>query len=69
MTDRFAGVIVTFDRDIRDDDAEPLINAIRMLKGVIAVSPIEADPGHVIASNRVRRELQDKLRNWLEELS
>lgn len=39
MTDRFKGVLVTFDRDIREDDAEPLIDAIRMIRGVLEVKP------------------------------
>lgn len=33
MTDRHAGYIVTLAADIREDDAEHIINAIRMVKG------------------------------------
>ena len=39
MTDRLKGVLVTFDRDIREDDAEPLLNAIKMIRGVLEVKP------------------------------
>ncbi len=37
MTDRLKGVLVTFDREIRDDDAQPLLEAIKMLRGVLSV--------------------------------
>lgn len=39
MTDRLKGVWVAFDHDIREDDAEPIIGAIRCLKGVAGVDP------------------------------
>ena len=39
MTDRLKGCTVVFDRDIRVDDAEHLLDAIRMLRGVIDVTP------------------------------
>ncbi len=39
MTDRIKGVLITFDRDIRDDDAEPIIEALKMIKGVFVVKP------------------------------
>lgn len=39
MTDRYKGCTVVFDHEIREDDAEHLLNAIRMIKGVKAVEP------------------------------
>ena len=39
MTDRLKGVWVAFERDIRTDDVEPLIEAIKCLRGVLAVEP------------------------------
>lgn len=39
MTDRIKGVLVTFDRDIRDDDCRPIIEALKMVKGVLTVKP------------------------------
>lgn len=61
MSDRFNALTVVLDRDIRDDDAEPLINAIRMLKGVQSVEPRVADVSDHIAYGRVRREIEDRL--------
>lgn len=57
MTDRFKGVVVTFEEDIREDDAEKLLNAIWMLKGVIDVTPSVANVDDHLARERVRREL------------
>ena len=61
MTDRLKGCIVTFDRSIRTDDAEAILDAIRMVKGVMAVNPSVDDFGDVMARERVRRELGDKM--------
>jgi hypothetical protein len=33
MSDRLKGCIVSFDHDIREDDAEFYLNAIRAIKG------------------------------------
>jgi hypothetical protein len=52
MTTRHAGYIVTLDDDIREDDAEAIIGAIRMIKFVQSVTPIEAGYSDVIARER-----------------
>ena len=52
MTDRHAGYLVTLDRDIREDDAEAIMAAIHMIKGVISVKPVVADIGLHIAAER-----------------
>ena len=39
MTDRHAGYWVVLEDDIREDDAEHVVNALRMVKGVAAVEP------------------------------
>lgn len=56
MTDRVSGFTVVLDHDIRDDDIEPVLNAIRMVKGVIAVEAIVADSfaEHVATARRDR---------------
>lgn len=61
MTDRLKGLIVTFEKDFRDDDAEHLIDAIRMLRGVLSVKPLVSNIDDHIAQERVRRELGEKL--------
>lgn len=38
MTDRLKGFIVTLTTDIREDDAESIVQAIKMIKGVLTRS-------------------------------
>ena len=68
MTTRYCGVAVTFESDIRDDDAEGLLQAIRHLRGVVNVRPIEADPeAESILRMRVRNDLFITMRDALFE--
>jgi len=58
MTDRVKGCYVSFTRDIRDDDVEPLLQAIRMIRYVAGVK-IEnqvTDPDDYMARSRVAHE-------------
>lgn len=55
MTDRHAGYVVVLANNVREDDAEEgVLNAIRMIKGVISVEPIIAggQPQYVLAHRR-----------------
>lgn len=61
VTDRYKAFIVTLDHDIRTDDAEPLLDAIRLLRGVLSVEPMVADMDSAIADTRARHELGQKL--------
>lgn len=65
MTDRIKGLTVVLERDIRDDDCEPLIDAIKMLRGVLRVVPLVDNANDFINRERIRRELQEKLFNAL----
>ncbi len=67
MTDRINGVFVTLDRDIRIDDAEHLLNAIRMIKGVIDVTPNVTDFNDHMAKTTARIDLENKLLKVLRE--
>lgn len=55
MTDSYAGFVVTLDKDLRSDEAQAVIGAIEMIKGVITVGPVA---GHSLegqlAEQRVR---------------
>lgn len=61
MTDRYSGVTVTFDRDIRDDDAAALMTAIRMIKGVVEVAPINSEWSPVVRRREIEigRQIQE----------
>lgn len=61
MTDRYSGVLVTFEKDIREDDAQSLINAIKMIKGVISVDPQISDHEHLMAKSQAKHELIQSL--------
>lgn len=61
MTDRYNALLVVLDKDMREDDAQSTIDAIKHIKGVVDVkgnvSNIEAD----IAESRVKQDLWDKI--------
>lgn len=61
MTDRYATLTVALDRETRDDDAQPIIDAIKMIKGVMAVTGNVADINMWVAQERARRELAEKV--------
>ena len=66
MTDRINAFVVILEHDLRDDDAQAIINAIRQLKGVLDVQPHVAGFDAAIAEARVRHELRQKLWKVLE---
>lgn len=39
MTDRYKGFLITLDKEIRNDNAEHIVNALKMIKGVYSVKP------------------------------
>lgn len=61
MTDRYNALVVILDHDIRSDDAEAVINAIKQIRGVLNVKPNVADIESSIATERVMAELTKKL--------
>lgn len=66
MTDRFSTLTVVLDRDIREDDAEFIINAIRMIKGVADVSGNVSDLSEYLAMTRLKKELQSKINQFFD---
>lgn len=60
MTDRIRSLTVALDRDIREDDVEPLVAAIRMLRGVTAVTRHVVTPNDWATEERIRREWLDR---------
>lgn len=65
MTDRHAGYVVTLAADIREDQAEEILTALRMVKGVLAVEPVVAD---ALAESIARRRERSRMRGMLGEL-
>ena len=63
----YKGFIVTLSDNIREDDAEAIINALHMIKGVVDVSPVCANAvDDRIIRLRVWHELTDKVFRALE---
>jgi hypothetical protein len=69
MTARHAGYIVTLADDVREDDAEHIINALRMISGVVSVKPVTADLKMVMAREQAHAEVREKVLNLFKELS
>lgn len=66
MTDRYNAVVVVFEQDMRSDDAESTIAAIRHIKGVIAVKPNVADMSDFIAQSRADLDMRKRIFAALE---
>jgi len=66
MTDRFNILTVVLDHDIRNDDAEPILTAIKQLRGVLTVAGNVADPIAFMAEERARMMLIEKLVTIIE---
>jgi hypothetical protein len=61
MTDRHSGYVIVLDQDIREDDAEQLVQLFKNIKGVVKVAPVKSDASLQIAKERAVYELSEKL--------
>jgi hypothetical protein len=61
VTDRYCALTVVLEKDMRDDDAQGLIDAIMRLRGVLRVEPMVADPETYVAEERARQKLRLQL--------
>jgi hypothetical protein len=61
MTERYRGFTVGLAKDIRDDDAEVIISAIKMIKGVLDVRPISTDGSEIVTEMRIKNALKEKV--------
>ena len=66
MTDRYYALTVVLEENTCEDDAESLITAIRMLRGVLSVTPHVADFDTHWAEKRAKDELRRKLMELLK---
>lgn len=69
ITDRHSGYIVVLENEIRDDDAQPILDALRMIKGVISVEPIVGGVDVQIAQMHERTALRQKLYDFIGALA
>lgn len=66
MTDRLNGVTITFEKDIRDDDAEAILNAMRMIRGVAHVEPNIVTSEDWMAQMQVKTDIRTKLYDFIK---
>lgn len=64
MTDRIHSLTVVLEHNIRDDDIELLIKAIKMIRWVNEVVPIVADSAAYMAESRAHTEWSSMLHNF-----
>lgn len=67
MTNKFHSLTVVLENDIREDDAQNIINAIHQLKGVIAVSGNVTDIHDFMSVSRARHEIAVKMLSILKD--
>jgi hypothetical protein len=67
MTDRIRTLTVVLPVNTREDDVQPLIDAIRMLRGVLDVKAHVADSADFFAVTNARAQLRSKLLDVLME--
>lgn len=61
MTDRISSFTVTLDHDMRVDDVEFVINAIKAIKHVRSVVPKVANIEQYLAQERARHDLGQRI--------
>ena len=61
MSDRVHSITVVLEKDIRSDDAEWVINAIKMIRGVLSVTPSVSSIETHMAEERARHALGQQL--------
>lgn len=68
MTTRWKGFTVALECDIREDDGEFILNAIRAIRGVADVQPIETTSQDWIDRRQLRHETHIKLYEAIRDI-
>lgn len=66
MTDRVKGITIVLENDIREDDVESLIEAVRHFRGVLTAVPIVALAGNEIERIRAYADIRAQLFKFAE---
>lgn len=67
MIDRHIAYTVVLEEPVRSDDAQHIIDAIKMVKGVAEVTPVVCDPMGYWARSSARRDIMSKLLKLVRE--
>ena len=68
MTDRINALVLALDHDIRDDDMERIISAVKSIRGVCDAKMNVVDIPDMVAESRARRDMRSKLFALLDEM-
>lgn len=68
MTDRVKGLFVTLDKDIRVDDVQHIVDAIKMMRHVADVQNEVVDFQDYYARSRVAYKVREKLYKLASEI-
>ena len=67
MTDRIASFVVVLEGDTREDDAQEIVAALKMVRGVLDVQPVGSDIPLITARAQARGELIARIGKVLNE--
>ena len=67
MTDRLSAFIVVLESDMREDDAQAILDAIGMIRGVHSVEPHVSDVGELVSRSRIKHEILNRLMDMVQE--
>ena len=62
MTDRVHALTVMLEHEYRDDDVQAIIDAIKMVRGVLKVEPHITDINFHTAREQAKHELREEMR-------
>lgn len=68
MTDRIRHLTVVLDADYRDDDVEPIVEAIKMVRGVASVEEGIVEARDLLARDAVRAEIERDLHRAIDSV-
>lgn len=68
MTDRIRHLTITLDQDYRDDDVAPIVEAIRMIRGVDHVEERVVEGTEHLARMAVRAEVRREIHQAIEDV-
>lgn len=67
MTDHIKGLTVVFEEDLRKDDAQVIIDAIELIRGVVSVTGVKVVPSDYFQRTRIKHEMAQRMWDFLKE--
>ena len=67
MSNRIYALTVALEEDYDEDEVQEIINAIKMIKGVLDVSATVSNPDFYVMSERALKDLAGKFYKFIEQ--